>query len=380
MDIKKNGKIIVKDSVLENIDTYSEKDLIYIFTNFKKYISPIVTSQYIPSVSTMEILKELAPDFKVRFKTEKIGSTPIVPISSKEFFDGEEIFNEILKGIKPEWTEKQKYKYLYNKTGEMLSYDLNVLTYTAYGSLHDKYSRNIFTAISRNWGVCASFAAIYDYLCYKCDLESEIVSEEEHDYVLITSDKKDYLTDPTFDSMALKFGMRTRNFGVSKEVFKENGHNLKEAEIEEYEFESIDTDEIKELDIRTGYLNEFGGEYTDEYLSEFANNLVGDNNFEKALNFMDRIRKIKSVGRPNTYDFEWIINWILSKSEDRSFSEGMKVYSFISENSSELPRKIAIEVSDNKTLEKTQYYILEDGIKSFRKIDKIEEIKEYRGR
>ena len=381
VDIKKNGKIIVKNSILENIDTYSEEELRYIFTNLKEYISPIVTSQYIPSASTMEILRELAPEFKVRFKTEKMGASLIVPISSKEFFEGEEIFNEILNGIKPEWTEKQKYKYLYNKTGEMLSYDLNVLSYTAHSNFHDKYSRNIFTAISKNWGVCESFAAVFDYLCYRSGLESSILSEEEHSYVMITTfDSKDYLTDPTFDSVALKFGMRTKNFCVSKEVFQKNGHNLDEAEVEEYDFESIDTDEVRKLDMSIGYLDEFGGEYTNEYLSGLANNLIGNNNFEKALNFMKKIRNIKSAGRPTVYDYEETINWILSKCEDKDFVNGIKVYSFIYEDSSELPRKLAIEVSDDKTDEKIQYYISEDGIKSFERVDEIQGINEYRER
>ena len=71
VNIKRNGRLIVKNSILENIDTYSEEELRYILTNLKPYISPIVTSQYIPSKRVMRILNELAPEFKVRFKTEK---------------------------------------------------------------------------------------------------------------------------------------------------------------------------------------------------------------------------------------------------------------------------------------------------------------------
>ena len=354
VDIKKNGKIIVKNSVLENIDILSEEELIYALKKLKSYISPIVTSQYIP-----------------RFKTEKPGTNQIIPISSREFFEGEKIFDEILSGIKPEWTELQKYKYLYNKSGQMLSYDLNTLTYTKYRNIHEQYSRNIFTAISKNWGLCASFAASYDYLCYRAGLESQVLSEEDHDYVAIEpTEMGDLLTDSTFDSVALKFGMKSKNFGISREKFIENDHNLEETEGADYEFEELSSEKIKQLDIEIGYLGDFGGEYTDEYIKSIGNNLEGKDYFEKAEMFLDRIKKIKYVGKPTAYDFETIIKIILSESEDKEFSEKVKVYNFISENTIELPRKIAIEVHDN---DKVQYYIAKDGIKSFEKVDKIKE-------
>ena len=381
VNIKRNGRLIVKNSILENIDTYSEEELRYILVNLKPYISPIVTSQYIPSKRVMRILNELAPEFKVRFKTEKSGGTPIVPISCKEFFEGEEIFGTILKEMNPSWTEKQKYRYLYNSIGSMLSYDLNLLAHTEYSGLHDKYARNIFTAMSKNWGICSSFAAGYDYLCYRSGLESQVLSEDDHDYVIITdSEEKDYLTDPTFDSVALKFGMKTKNFGIPKEKFKDNGHDLKAAEVDDYEFDSLGEEEIRQLDISTGYLDNFGGEYTDEFLSTLANNLEGNNNFEKILNFLERIKNIKTVGRPSAHDFESILKFILSKSNDRTFKQGINTYSFISELSRELPRNIAIEVTDGSLDENTQYYVLQDGLKSWMQVEKIEKIKEYKER
>ena len=51
VDIQKNGRLIVKNSVLENIDTMREDELTYILRTLKSYISPVVTSQYIPSIA-----------------------------------------------------------------------------------------------------------------------------------------------------------------------------------------------------------------------------------------------------------------------------------------------------------------------------------------
>ena len=379
VDIKKNGRIIVKNSILENIDIIPEDELIYMLKNFKNYISPIVTSQYIPSVDKMKILAELAPEFKVRFKTEKLGTNSIIPISSKEFFEGERLFKEILKEIRTGWTELQKYKYLYNKYNQMLSYDVNTLEYTQYKNIHEKYSRNIFTAMSKNWGICASFAAGYDYLCYRAGLESQVLSEEDHDYVIIeTSEHGDLLTDPTFDSVRLKFGMKSRNFGVSRAQFIQNGHNIEETEAGDYEIGEFSNEDIKQLDKQIGYLDEFGGEYTDKYIKEIGNNLEGTNNFEKIEMLFDRIKKKKYDVRPSVYDFETLIKFILSESKDKEFSEKVKVYSFISEDRSELPRQIAVMVQENKESKRMKYYVLKEGIKTFMEVDKIEEIEQYK--
>ena len=320
--IKKNGRIIVRNSIFEDIDTLTEQDLEYILVNFKQYISPILTSMYIPKASIMEVIKKVAPEFKVRFKTEKPGGNKIIPISPDEFFEGEKIFDDIISGINPEWTETQKYKYLYNQTGIMLSYDLNVLQHTVNANFHEKYSRNIFTSISKNWGICASFAAIYDYLCYKCDLDSTILSEDDHDYVMISnSNGEDYLTDPTYDAARLKFGLKTRNFAIPKEEFERNSHHLKQTEADEYEFASLDNEEIKEIDKSIGYLENFGGDYTDEALGKLANGLEGNTFDEKAMNFIERIKNIKTIGRPTDSDYVEIIKWILSKSTDIEFAK-----------------------------------------------------------
>ena len=147
-----------------------------------------------------------------------------------------------------------------------------------------------------------------------------------------------------------------------------------------YEFDIIDNEELKKLDKSIGYLDEFGGEYTDDYISNLANDLEGNNNYEKTINFLERIKNVKSIGRPSTYDFESIIKFMISKAKEKEFKESIKVYSFIYEDVINLPRKIAIEVSDSKVDGNKEIYVLDDGLKLFRKVDKIEQIKEYKER
>ena len=374
INIKKNGRIIVRNSVLEDIDTISVQDLEYILKNFKQYISPILTSGYIPNENVMRIIERISPEFKVRFKTEKPGTSKIVPISPDEYFEGEEIFNSIIDGINPEWTEQQKFKYLYNQIGINLSADLNVMSHTPNAKYHEEYSRNIFTSISKNWGICESFALAYDYLCYRCGLDSTILSEEGHDFVMITdSNDRDYLTDPTYDSTRLKFGLKTRNFAIPKEKFEDNSegnsHDLSQTEAVEFDFSSIEDKELEEIDRSIGYLDNFGGNYTDEALSKLTNNLDGNNFNEKAINFIEKIKDIKAIGRPTDSDYVFVIKWILSKSKDREFAKSINVTSYAYEDSKELPRRIlfrVVEKDGNK-----RYYDFDYKTKEYKEIKEL---------
>ena len=374
INIKKNGRIIVRNSALEDIDTISEQDLEYILKNFKQYISPILTSGYIPNENLMRIIEKYAPEFKVRFKTEKPGTSKIVPISPDEYFEGERIFNSIIDGTNNSWTERQKFKHLYNQIGINLSADLNVMSHTLNAKFHEEYSRNIFTSISKNWGICASFAGSYDYLCYRLGIDSTILSEEGHDYVMITdSNNRDYLTDPTYDSARLKFGLRTKNYAVPKEVFEKNSegnlHDLSQTEAIDLEFLSIEDKKLEEIDRSIGYLDNFGGNYTDEALSRLANDLDGNNFNEKAINFIEKIKDIKAIGRPTDSDYVFVIKWILSKSKDRKFAKSINVTSYAYEDTKELPRKIlfrVVEEDGNK-----RYYDFDYKTKEYKEIKEL---------
>ncbi len=239
-----------------------------------------------------------------------------------------------------EWTDFQKYKYLYNQTGMMLLYDLNVLQHTTNAKFHEKYSINIFASISRNWEICGSFVAIYDYL-----------------------------TDPTYDAARLKFGLKCRNFAISKEKFEENPHDLKQAGVEKYEISSLEDKKLKEIDQSIGYLENFGENYTDEILNKLANDLEGSNFNEKVINFIEKIKSIKIIGRPTDTDYIEIIKWILSKSADIEFAKIVKVASYAYENTIDLPRKIVFRVDEDgyKT-----YYDFDYKTKEYKEIRKLD--------
>ncbi len=371
IDIKMHGKIVVKNSVLENIDSLKLTELEFLLLNFKDYIDNVVTSSYIPSAEMMALIARIAPDKKVRFKTARPGCDPIIPISAADFFEGEKIFDEILHGIDAGWTDIEKFKYIYNCTGLIFSYDLNAATYDFGNSEHEKYARNIFTAVTKNFAICTTFAACCDYLCYKAGLESEIISESDHDYlVFTTADSMDFLGDPTFDATALKFGLKPSNFAVSKEQFKTN-HNLDETETEEYEFVSLSTPAIEEIDRKIGYLSYFGGTYTDDFIYHLASDLSAENILKSAETFIDRICSLKAIGRPGVQDYASLINRVLSTSQNEDFKNSIVAFPFLDERQN---LKLGIRVTQR---ENTELYVFEDDFQAVKKADEKTVIKKF---
>ncbi len=87
-----------------------------------------------------------------------------------------------------------------------------------------------------------------------------------------------------------------------------------------------------QLDSAVGYLQEFGGEYTDTYIEALQIILKEVIILKKIVIFLERIRNLKPIGRPSICDFERIINLILSKSQDTEFKEGIKIYMSYQDN------------------------------------------------
>ena len=90
-----------------------------------------------------------------------------------------------------------------------------------------------------------------------------------------------------------------------------------------------------------------------------ANNLEENNITEKAICFIKRVRDLKTVGRVTDSDYVQIIKWILSKCQDKDFSDKIDVTSFVCEDTIELPRKILLKISGEKFIQfdyKTKEY------------------------
>lgn len=159
-------------------------------------------------------------------------------------------------------------------------------------------------------------------------------------------------------------------FKVRFKPEKPGGNKIVPISPDDYEFSSIEDKELKEIDQSIGYLENFGGDYTDETLSKLANDLSGSTFGEKTMNFIEKIKNIKTIGRPTDSDYVEIIEWILSKSTDIEFAKRIKVDSYVYEDTKELPRKIVFIV-DEKDGNK-RYYDFDYKTKKSREISEVD--------
>lgn len=161
-------------------------------------------------------LLTVCPNLKVRDNLDISASTP------QEYISGEMWVNEVLSGIKPEWSDIQKIAYIDNQVGRRISYspEFNLDGFDAGGA------RSLWKIIDSGYGVCNGVAQVEKYLLDALGIESELISTGKHAFLKLkdldipTKDgimHGNTILDPTWDLALQKFGARPNNFLLSYE-------------------------------------------------------------------------------------------------------------------------------------------------------------------
>lgn len=169
--------------------------------------------------------------------------------SIEGFIKADEILSEIVSDIDSSWGELEKFKYIYTKLGELISYDINI-TYkedTENCNRANLITRDIFKSVLTGKGVCTGFAEIYQYVCRKAGLMCYIERDSNHEYNVIKyldengKSVKSYC-DLTWDSERIKRREKCMYFGKSSETFKYHKKLLEPDTIDvpEEKIDSID--------------------------------------------------------------------------------------------------------------------------------------------
>ena len=206
-------------------------------------------------------------------------------VNFEKFMTAEKIYQDIISGINKSWTELEKFKYIYNALGDMVSYDINALGKNDDSESNDRanlIARNPFSSILSSQGICAGYAEMYAYACRKARLSCEIEHGDGHAYNLIGYEGENGKTvksycDLTWDSARIKYGMKCSFFARGYNEFKPDsvGHRkLKNVNAKE-----LDRKYVAEIDKEVGY----------KYLDDKYNKLI------------DRARKMKDVGKRIKY-------------------------------------------------------------------------------
>ena len=88
------------------------------------------------------------------------------------------------------------------------------------------------------------------------------------------------------------------------------------------------------------------------------------------MNFIERIKNIKTIGRPTDSDYVEIIKWILSKSTDIEFAKKINVASYAYEDTKELPRKIVFKIEEDN--ENKKYYEFDYRTKEYKEVNELD--------
>ena len=211
-------------------------------------------------------LCEICPEMKIWDELKMKASTP------NEYIQGEKYIDELLKGIRPEWSDIQKVAYIDNCIGKKLSYDPMFET-----EIEDTAGdRALWKILSNGYGVCNGIAQVENYILGRIGIEGEEVTGKNHAFIKLknielpqkdgSSIIGDTILDPTWNLSAQRFGARPSNFCISYEEIRKNDVNEngqdQECHKNDKELESanigLDVESLREVYKQIGIADENG--------------------------------------------------------------------------------------------------------------------------
>jgi len=235
------------------------------------HVSPSLT------VEAKQLLGEVAPDKIYYYGTimtedfnQGLGENLGYDNNWEMFLGADKVYDEIILGINPEWSELEKFKYLYDELGKKISYDINVLN--EHNSEAESYTnanniaRNALSEILTKNGVCYGYAVAYEYLCRKAGLQCYEIggigypqrySEENHAWNFIqyteNEEVKSCFCDLTWDALRTKVGMKCEYFGFG---FEDEDHKVADSNMYKVDTQSVQQlslEEVIEVDEAIGH-------------------------------------------------------------------------------------------------------------------------------
>ena len=235
-------------------------------------------------------------------------------VNFEKFMLAEKMYQNILKGIKKNWTELEKFKYIYNALGKMVSYDINTLSKNDDAESQNRanlVARNPFSSILTGQGICAGYAEMYVYACRKAGLFCEIEHGDGHAYNLITykGDKgnnvKSYC-DLTWDAFRIKGGFECEYFARGYEEFDPD--SLGHRKLKNLNAKELDREYVEEID------NEIGYHYLDEKYDKLVDKAKKMRDVGKRTKYLlDKLVKIKDTSEMSNREVMVLANSMLAR-------------------------------------------------------------------
>lgn len=184
------------------------------------------------------------------------------------------VYSKLLEGINPQWSVKEKAKYLYEQVCINSIYDERIEYTKSADLIRNIYYRDINVDEDQtNLVVCNTICQILQQLFIKENIECRLVKEkskisralEIEDVALVFKDgEEEYLCSPVGDIQNCKYTLMPRFFGNKKKKYTE-AQNVKE----------LSPEENRKIDRKIGYLPKLeDGQKEDEKVEDSYSDIV----------------------------------------------------------------------------------------------------------
>ena len=202
-------------------------------------------------------LGECIKDFKGKVS---IANGIMGNATKEEFLQGERIIQEVVEGIDPNWSEKQKVAFVHYKIGILISYvpDFN-FSGRFVNSPISSDARNIWKSVVDGKSVCNGIISITRNILSRTGVHTKELSSGTHSFLLAETEEGNIITDPTWDLKNSLYGARPMYFGKTYEQLREQEEGLSNAHKLETPPENvieIPEQELREIYHSLGYTKE----------------------------------------------------------------------------------------------------------------------------
>ena len=246
-----------------------------------------------------------------------------------EYLQGEKWIEEVLKKIKPEYTDAQKIAIIDNAIGRKISYSPDYETEI----FNYEDCRSIWRIISTGYGVCNGISKTEQYILSRVGIKSKLVSSSNHSFLKLENMEFQLangeivngttILDPTWNLSNHRLGSKPKNFFISyedirKHDIRRNGNDLmchkNDKELKDATF-TLDDDSLRMLFSSVGLADRDGKFPIASFMEEskkidenYANNL--DLNIEKQLELI--AKSLPGFAKAQNPTME-IISFVFSK-------------------------------------------------------------------
>lgn len=208
----------------------------------------------------IEFIKKCPDSVKVANIVEE--NAGMYSATKETFLQGEQIINQLISEINPDWTDIQKVAYVHYKMGKLISYFPEISkngNYLGKRKELDLNCRSIWTALVKGKSHCMGISRIQRTILSRLGIETEVLTSATHDFLLAKTEKGNIITDATWDLNLTLYEALPNYFGVTYEKLlkmekgKSNAHKLEEEPENVIE---IPKEELKTLYKSIGIVNE----------------------------------------------------------------------------------------------------------------------------